>query len=243
MSNAIATGIATLATLKDQINEEHKACTEAAQKGIQHALNAGRLLLDAKAQCEHGTWGKWLGDNFDGSDRTARLYMQIADRWPEIESSKMATVANLGIRGVLESLAKPPPDREATIWLMPSEMWNLIAHPPSEADARFIQICDIAAEWLTFRLTVPITLAIAHHHGWTLDSIDSFDPGELIPLVLKFADRTVHSRVLSNHIFRRWLKQDFESRLSYSLDCLGDMPEISAAVDGRVEELQELTQT
>ena len=99
--------------LADRINEEHRQVVATVNKGIKHALEAGRLLIEAKAQCPHGTWGNWLDDHFDGSNRSARVYIQVARKWPEIES-KMADSANLGIDGSVKLLAggDPRPARQ-----------------------------------------------------------------------------------------------------------------------------------
>lgn len=39
----------------------------------------GDLLLEGKAQCEHGQWLAWLGDEFDWSVDTAERYAKVAE--------------------------------------------------------------------------------------------------------------------------------------------------------------------
>jgi len=80
------TTLAPLPQLAEQINHHHRACEAAMNRGLDHALQAGRLLIEAKAQVNHGGWLPWLKENFVGSDRTAQIYMRVADRWPEIEA-------------------------------------------------------------------------------------------------------------------------------------------------------------
>jgi len=63
-----------LATLAEQINAEHRACDDALRSGLQHAVNAGGLLTEAKERVNHGEWGSWLADNFEGSTRTAHIH-------------------------------------------------------------------------------------------------------------------------------------------------------------------------
>ena len=53
--------------LAEQINAEHRACVEAANGALDHAMRAGDLLSEAKAACKHGEWQNWLADNFEGS--------------------------------------------------------------------------------------------------------------------------------------------------------------------------------
>lgn len=93
-------------TLAGEIRRHHEAAQAAAETAIGHAREAGRLLNEAKAQCQHGGWLPWLRDNFDGSKRTAQAYMRLADRWPEIEA-KAQRPAHLSIDGALKLLAEP----------------------------------------------------------------------------------------------------------------------------------------
>jgi hypothetical protein len=100
----------SLTTLAKCINEHHRQAEAAIRSGLEHALEAGRLLIEAKDQCQHGKWGSWLADNFEGSQRTARAYMQVAKRWPEIEA-KRQRVADLSFRDAARMLAGPKSDK------------------------------------------------------------------------------------------------------------------------------------
>jgi hypothetical protein len=102
----MSTALCSLTDLAAQINEHHRAAESAMRSGLEHAMEAGRLLISAKSQCPHGEWGSWLADNFEGSDRTARAYMQIAKRWPELEAKRQNS-AVLSIDGALKMLAAP----------------------------------------------------------------------------------------------------------------------------------------
>ena len=77
-----------VSTLSARINREHQACLQAAGKAIDHAMRCGDLLTEAKAGCRHGGWQGWLEENFEGSARTARGYMQIAANREQIENGK-----------------------------------------------------------------------------------------------------------------------------------------------------------
>ena len=59
-----------------RINEEHWKCQDAAKETFQHAMNAGKILLDVKDALPHGQFGKWLEEHFDGSASCARQYMR-----------------------------------------------------------------------------------------------------------------------------------------------------------------------
>ena len=99
----------TLTQLANQINDEHRQAEQAINAGLEHALRAGQLLLEAKGLCAHGEWTPWLEDNFAGSARTARAYMLVAERWPQIEA-KRQRVANLSFRDALRLAAPPKPE-------------------------------------------------------------------------------------------------------------------------------------
>ncbi|MDP2957312.1 MAG: DUF3102 domain-containing protein, partial [Longimicrobiales bacterium] len=77
--------LADLPTLAAEIVREHEAAASAAQSALSHARRAGELLIEARRQVGHGGWTAWLKENFPASDRTARLYMQVARWWPELE--------------------------------------------------------------------------------------------------------------------------------------------------------------
>ena len=96
-----------LDALADRINTEHEACHASMQKGLEHALKAGTLLLEAKAGLPHGAWLPWLGENCpDISDRTAQRYMRIAENQDDL-GAKSATVADLTMRAAEAALTTP----------------------------------------------------------------------------------------------------------------------------------------
>lgn len=46
--------------------------------GREHYRVAGEMLIEAKDQIAHGGWGRWLKNNFDLHETTARKYMRWA---------------------------------------------------------------------------------------------------------------------------------------------------------------------
>jgi hypothetical protein len=108
MTTALAPTLsARLDTLSDRINDEHRRCEAAIVSGLEHALQAGRLLIEAKALCPHGAWLPWLADHFEGSERTTQAYMRVAERYPELTGPNPQHVADLSLRGALAALAEP----------------------------------------------------------------------------------------------------------------------------------------
>jgi hypothetical protein len=76
-----AEGIAT-EVIAEQIRAEHAKVTASSRDAVRHAIEAGRLLLEAKAVVGHGGWGPWLTQNCDEvSPRTAQDYMRLAEHY------------------------------------------------------------------------------------------------------------------------------------------------------------------
>lgn len=95
-----------LPTLAIRANKEHEAAEVFAKSALEHARNAGSMLLAAKDRVEHGNWENWLRANFRGSQRTARVYMRIASRWSDL-TAKRQRAADLSVRGAAALLATP----------------------------------------------------------------------------------------------------------------------------------------
>jgi phage N-6-adenine-methyltransferase len=106
--------------LAARIREEHDAAEAAkgaavvvARKGIEHALTAGELLLEAKAQVPHGQWLPWLAENCPAvSPRMAQYYMGLARKRPELES-KYETVSHLTLREAVQLLEEDEGEDES----------------------------------------------------------------------------------------------------------------------------------
>jgi Protein of unknown function (DUF3102) len=92
----------SLVDLAARINTEHEAAGKALKRSLQHAMVAGELLCEAKAQLKHGQWLPWLKDHCQIPERTARLYMRVAKNKAEI-----GNVADLTVRGAVALLASP----------------------------------------------------------------------------------------------------------------------------------------
>jgi hypothetical protein len=102
----------SLTDLAVRIRQEHEASAGAIERGAQHAMNAGDLLIEAKAQLKHGQWLPWLRDHCSMSERTAQLYMRMAKARPEVEANTQH-VADLSLRGAMAVIA--PDEREAML--------------------------------------------------------------------------------------------------------------------------------
>lgn len=105
-----------LTILSGDINREHRAAESKAREAIAHALEAGRLLAEAKTSVGHGGWAEWLAAHFEGSKRTAQVYMRLAANREAIEA-KTQSSAHLSISGALALLAEPKVGPAAPSWM------------------------------------------------------------------------------------------------------------------------------
>jgi hypothetical protein len=117
---------AAVEPLAERINAEHRACKIAAASALghmeaflEHALAAGELLREARAQVPYGDWEDWLGANFEGSVRRAQEYMQVASNRAVLEEAKARGSAFSSIEGALRLIRSlRPPRRPARRELM-----------------------------------------------------------------------------------------------------------------------------
>lgn len=94
--------------LATRINAEHDEVRRCVGLGLQHALEAGRLLIEAKAKAKvgHGAWLDWLKENCNTiSERTVQAYMRVAREVPNLDPAKAQRVADMSFRHALSSLA------------------------------------------------------------------------------------------------------------------------------------------
>lgn len=96
----------TLESLATEINEEHRAFVGSLRKTAEHGIRAGELLAEAKGQCRHGEWLGWLQKNFEGSTRTAQVYMQLSHKRDELRA-KTQNSAHLSMSRALKEISAP----------------------------------------------------------------------------------------------------------------------------------------
>ena len=90
-----------LPVLAGEIRDADTRCKRSAEETAAAALDAGRLLIEAKDLVKHGEWGLWLQSHCQMAKRTARRYMQLAR-----SGLDRPRVADLGIRGACKSIAR-----------------------------------------------------------------------------------------------------------------------------------------
>jgi Protein of unknown function (DUF3102) len=102
-------GSNSLADLRERLKAEHAAVATALRTSVEHALAAGDILIEAKAQLNnHGEWLPWL-NSCGISERTAQRYMRLARHRAIIEANP-TPMSDLGIAGALALTIKLPTD-------------------------------------------------------------------------------------------------------------------------------------
>jgi hypothetical protein len=88
-SESHSTTEAALAPLAAQINSGHQKCLKAVRASLQHAREAGTLLLEVREKLEAvgQPWRAWVQDHCQCSLGEAGRYMRIADRYAELRKS------------------------------------------------------------------------------------------------------------------------------------------------------------
>ena len=107
-NEVIPSGTLSLPELATRLNHEHKQVKECVIKGAQHAVKAGELLWEAKRKAGHGRWLEWIAENCEFSERTAQLYMKLAETLPQIANpQRMAELSLTGAIKMIEDLKGP----------------------------------------------------------------------------------------------------------------------------------------
>ena len=97
----------SLADLAARINVANEAMLASFASSVEHAMEVGALLADARPKIPHGKWAGWLKDNCPGlSMRTAQRCQRLARNRAAI-MAKYDTVSYLGINGALALLTTP----------------------------------------------------------------------------------------------------------------------------------------
>lgn len=115
MTNHADLVTSNLPELAGIIRREHRLAEQHAMQAVNHAMEAGRLLIEAKALCSHGKWLSWLADNFEGSARTAQAYMRLYENRDALANTQSS--AHLSIDGALKLLAEPKEADPFKSWL------------------------------------------------------------------------------------------------------------------------------
>jgi hypothetical protein len=93
--------------LVEIIRTSHQAVRNAAHNILCEAITAGEALLKLKASVGHGEWGHYLRRHCELGERTAQVYMRLAEHRAELESNSQRA-ADFSLRGALRFIDKEP---------------------------------------------------------------------------------------------------------------------------------------
>jgi hypothetical protein len=103
------------------INAAHDQVEASKREAVKHAIDCGRLLIEAKATAKHGEWDAWVSQHCSFSMRTAQLYMK-AFRHVGDDPLKAQRVADMSLRDLAAFMAQPIADEVAGRRL--ANMWD-----------------------------------------------------------------------------------------------------------------------
>lgn len=95
----------SLDDIAERIVEAHDSTLSALRTSVQRAIDVGQLLALAKQKLGHGKLLPWLASNCGFSGATARRYMRLAKRLPDL---KLLNVSNLGLSDAYRLIEGPP---------------------------------------------------------------------------------------------------------------------------------------
>jgi len=199
------TEILSLPDLAAQINAAHAAATTAANAAVQHALNAGQLLIEAKNQTPHGQWLPWLAANCSFSVRTSQAYVRLARELPKLDEPNTQRVAHLPLREVLELLAddsKPTSKQSLTERLKRAETDLENAESLSDLELVIADADSILSDAIRFKFSAE--KQAGECFASLKKSLPAFGENELLSRVndgslVKACDDRMHSINLTNH--------------------------------------------
>lgn len=114
----------SLFELADIANREHRLVIEAVGSMVEHATRAGDALIAAKVKVRHGDWLPWLADNFDASERTAQVYMQIASN-PQISADLVEPSIQKVLKAIPGKRSSEGLDRQSIFVVGDADDWSL----------------------------------------------------------------------------------------------------------------------
>jgi len=94
--------------VREQITALNRIMDEARRKGAPYAINVGRALLVTKAELRHGEFGAWIERDCKLALSTAKLYMLLARRAPELKN-KGINLNEMSVRAMRDMVSPPRP--------------------------------------------------------------------------------------------------------------------------------------
>ena len=100
-----------LPDLTRAIKDKVAQITSSLRTSVACAIETGALLIEAKKRVGHGNFERWVADNFPISPATARRWMDLAEKRPELEkqlAAKTLNLSDLNLSSARRLIAPPP---------------------------------------------------------------------------------------------------------------------------------------
>lgn len=107
MTKARENGVSRTVTLAAEINAIKETVKQTATRA---AIEIGKRLREAKSLVPYGSWGRWLAESVDYSERTAQNLMALAEEYGGKETQ---AIAELPLTKAVLLLGVPGEEREA----------------------------------------------------------------------------------------------------------------------------------
>jgi len=107
-SEATDANPSALIRLAEKINVATRAAEASVASAVDHALTAGRLLIEAKNHVIYGDWETWLTGNCSVAPRTAQAYMRLAKKIEQLPPLEAQRVADLPLRDAIRAITTTP---------------------------------------------------------------------------------------------------------------------------------------
>ena len=96
-----------LPQLAIRINAAHRRAEEAVGQMLWDAREAGELLVKVKSSLKHGEFTRWINEHCRFGERTARVYMRIAQRWEDLPQGKDGSALPVSLAKARRLLQEP----------------------------------------------------------------------------------------------------------------------------------------
>jgi len=101
-----------LPELTRAIKDKVAQITSHLRTSVACAIETGALLIAAKKKVGHGNFERWVANNCELSPATARRWMELAGKRPELEkqlSAKLLNLSDLNLSSARRLIAPPSP--------------------------------------------------------------------------------------------------------------------------------------
>jgi hypothetical protein len=194
-----------LPVLVDEIAVEHRACKAAVKNAVQHAIEAGRRLIEAKTLVPHGAWLPWLAEHLpDVSARTVQRYMKAAEL-----AGKNDNVSFSSLRALLAPPKAEAIDAQEAVEALLQENERRLCALMRVVDRAIKDSNDFHEAWEIFPAAHALQVLVkAMHEAWQKNALLRFrefsDTDEFRQELRGFSRKALHFAVKVGGPIKDW---------------------------------------